>query len=170
MTKARTGRPRGRPSKLTPEVSKALVEALETGATQVAACNYAGISVDTVTGWLAAATVEGAKAEFLEFADAYARATARRQVFHLNNIKVHARHDWRASAWVLERTDPDDFGRRTVIQHANADGSSGLRVDMHHSGAIAGVKLDPASLAKLTDEESDALERALVKLADTGGE
>ena len=45
-------RPRGRPSKLTPETTQKLVEQLEEGYTRVVACSVAGIDYRSFPEWL----------------------------------------------------------------------------------------------------------------------
>nr|DAL14497.1 MAG TPA_asm: putative terminase small subunit [Caudoviricetes sp.] len=52
-------------------------------------------------------------------------AQARGQMEHIKNIKEQAKEDWRASAWFLERTDPENYGRRDRFKG-----------ELDHSGTI----------------------------------
>jgi hypothetical protein len=61
----------------------------------------AGIHPDTLADWrdsdpLFARELEAARAEFVQK--------------HVNRIDHHSKRNWMASAWLLERTEPRDFG------------------------------------------------------------
>ena len=106
-----TGRSVGRPTKCTPKTVKAIVDALSIGATHKLACETVGIGMSTFCEWLA---------EKPEFADAVNKADGLAGLRALRNIQRAALGtkdipgQWTASAWILERTRPNEYGRRAV--------------------------------------------------------
>lgn len=138
-------KPKGRPTRLTPDVHAALVEALTTGCYRETAARAAGIGVSTLYRWLeqGEADIEHDKAtphrelrEALEKAEADAEQTA------LKIIRAAAPKNWQAAAWMLERKNPDRWGRRDAMK-------------VEHSGS---VKTD---LSKLTDSQLQELAEGL---------
>lgn len=105
----------GRPSKLTPETQKRILEALSVGTTYALACQYAGITYATFRRWM----VQGEQAKsgkFRDFYDAVKEAEGRAVVGWLAKIERAANEgNWQAAAWKLERRYPEDFGRRDRI-------------------------------------------------------
>lgn len=74
---------------------------------------------------------------------------------HVRNVRRAGLEDWRASAWYLERRDPDNYARR-----------DNLKLENQHSGSVdTSMTID---LSKLSEEELGALERLISKTADTG--
>ena len=55
-----------------------------------------------------------------DFSDAVSRARARAKADALGAIRVGMRDDWRAAAWFLERSFPEEFGRRDHVEIAPA--------------------------------------------------
>lgn len=84
-----------------------LISALCRGASRQEAVNEAGITYGTFAKWL----TDDDKPEFKDWivqALEYRRELSRER--HRNNIEAHSYGDWRASAWMLERLDPQNFG------------------------------------------------------------
>lgn len=108
---APTKRGVGRPSKYTPETVKRITDALSLGATRKLACEAAGLHVATFSEWM---TENPAFAEVVTKAEGSAglRALANIQAAARGNERSPAQ--WTASAWLLERTRPDEYGRRQV--------------------------------------------------------
>lgn len=50
------------------------------------------------------------------------RAQAEFTRFNTKQIKVHTTKNWMASAWLLERTQPDEFGLKARVEHTGKDG------------------------------------------------
>lgn len=105
----------GRPSKLTPETQKRILEALSVGTTYELACQYAGISYETFRRWMN--TGEDAKTgQFRAFYEAVKEAEGRAVVGWLAKIEQAASAgNWQAAAWKLERRYPSEFGRKDRI-------------------------------------------------------
>lgn len=121
-----------RPTKLTPETTSKIVEAISIGATYKLACDYANIAYNTFNEWMKAGEQEetGKKREFY---DAVTRAEGAAAVRLLAKIEAAAKEDWRAAAWKLERRYPQSFGR--TIQES--------RVEMHltiEDKIVAGIR------------------------------
>jgi hypothetical protein len=116
-----------------------LLRAISSGLTYKDACAFAGISEGTFYNWKAKAE-EAKSGKFFEFLKDIKKANLKAKASHLNNIKsaafggedvveerieVDAKGDtvskttttkktarqWVASAWILERRFPEEFGR-----------------------------------------------------------
>jgi hypothetical protein len=140
-------KPTGRPSKIeqhvkvldpktkrekTMTVGDAVVLLLERGATVEQAAGAVGIGRSTVHDWVAkgeevrgmeAAQLTDAQKTYLDFSDAVTRARESVVVLALSGIIEAGKGDWRAFAWFLERSRPDEYGRRT--RHDLGDAGSG---------------------------------------------
>ena len=111
----------GRPSKLTPEVTKRLTEAVRAGNYYEAACAYAGIHHSTFRKWMQKG--ETAKSgKFREFFEAVTRAEYEAEVRMVALWQKHMPEDYRAIRDFLERRYPDRWGRK--------------RLDIEHGGEI----------------------------------
>lgn len=129
----------GRPTKLTPKKKKIIIEAVERGNYIETAAALAGVSKSTVYNWKTRGEQELERLEkypeaevskkekpFLDFLDAYTRALAVAEDLDVQNINEAAKEDWRASAWKLERRNPEKWGKResldAKLQHSGKDG------------------------------------------------
>jgi hypothetical protein len=108
-----TKRGRGQPTKLTPEVTERLVEALKAGNYIETACTYAGIGVSTYHAWVAKAEETGANKDFTDFLDAVKKARSEAEIRNVALIQQAAQKNWTAAAWWLERSQPARWGRQT---------------------------------------------------------
>jgi hypothetical protein len=93
------------------DVLETLFRAVSAGLNQRDSCAAAGISPDTFQRWMKMADAEPDGAHAVLAADLKA-ARAAGKLAHLENIKKHSAKEWTASAWTLERTDPEQFGKR----------------------------------------------------------
>lgn len=103
---------------------KLLLQALQAGNYVETACAYAGLAVSTVYLWLDRGNREkqriaqGEKpdpkeATYLEISEAIEKARANAVVANVAVIQQAARAGtWQAAAWWLERSMPQQFGRR----------------------------------------------------------
>ena len=140
-------RRRGRPSKLTPEVEARIFGAVRCAAPDHVACAAAGIAPSTLTLWQRRARDPNAPRQYRRFAKRLAAARHEGNVGRLAMMHKAAQTDWRAAAWLLERTLPRDFSPRQRVEH-----SGGIRAlppaDPEATAAIASV---PGLLDKLDD-------------------
>jgi hypothetical protein len=84
-----------------PVTTRVLLEAIRNGLNRTFAAKLAGIDPHTLKAWrdtdpLFARELEAARAEFVQK--------------HVGRIDNHSKRNWMASAWLLERTEPRDFG------------------------------------------------------------
>ena len=105
-------------SLFTREVIVRFYEAIRYGSKIRAACQYAGISTPTFYLWKRRANrgeepyatfirgVEQAKGEFI--------------VRNLQAVHAHTAIDWKAAAWLLERSYPEDYAMRQYIEEEPA--------------------------------------------------
>lgn len=104
-------------SKQTPEVKAAIVESVRNGAYAKHAAEAAGISERALYSWLE--TDE-------HFAAALASAKADRVNRGIRLIREAADRDWRAEAWLLERTMPDSFRESSAVEHSGSVSLEGV--------------------------------------------
>lgn len=88
-----------------------LLQASANGLKPHDACLAAGISTSTLNRWMKRAEEEPDSA-YAALAQAIKEARAKGKLWHLQNIQRHALAEWTASAWTLERTDPEQFALR----------------------------------------------------------
>ena len=114
----------GRYTKLTPELQQEFIAAIESGLTNKSACDYVGIDESTFYSWLniaRKAELEAAEngtkipkniKPFSEFSKSLKKAEARFKAYHCKNIKRAGDEGaWQASAWLLERKFPEEYGK-----------------------------------------------------------
>ncbi|MGG3737207.1 hypothetical protein [Aeribacillus pallidus] len=143
----------GRPSKLTPEIQKKIIDAVRAGNYMETAAAYAGISKDTLYRWLK----QGARAKsgkYKAFHDAIEKALAEAEVRDVMIIANAATSDWKAAAWRLERKFPDKWGRKEK-----------LSADLNHSGQVTKREEYDISITHniLNDPESKELAKQLLR-------
>ena len=97
----------GRHTKKTPETIQKLVDALEMGNTHKVSCSLAGISTTKFYEWMK---------NDVEFADTITRAQATAEAWHVENIKNQASSDWRASVAMIERRNPEEWGKKDSLK------------------------------------------------------
>lgn len=102
----------GPPTKLTAERRKTIVEAIESGVSIEGAAGLVGIDARTLERWLAADR-DGICRDV-------AGARARRETALVGAIAGSASgpgmHDWKASAWLLERSHPDQYADAAILR------------------------------------------------------
>ena len=107
-----------RPSKLTPEVTKRLTEAIRAGNYYEAACGFAGIGYSTFRRWM----LRGERAKsgkYRQFWEAVTRAELEAEVRMVAQWQKHMPEDYRAIRDFLERRFPDRWGRKRLdIEHS----------------------------------------------------
>jgi len=109
-----------RPTRLTKPLIEQLATYIENGNFAQDACKLADVSEAGYYKWLATgrAILEGeiektrANALTVELVEAIKHADAKFKAYHLSNINRASRTTWQASAWMLERRFPEEYGRR----------------------------------------------------------
>jgi len=122
---------------LTPAMINELCSLISQGFTRKGACAAVGIDESTLYDWitkgedaLAKERKGGKNGKLGENAQLYAnfvREFTKAQVMfkrlHLANIKKHSAHSWQSSAWLLERTFPEEYGRtKQDVEISGKDG------------------------------------------------
>lgn len=123
----------GRRTKCTPALIKEISQVLLAGNYICVACDYAGITEATYFGWINRATAELDRVEreggevsekekiFVDFFKSVTRARTSAEIHSVHTLRKAGEEDWRASAFYLERSFPDRWGRRSL----NVDVTSG---------------------------------------------
>ena len=138
----------GRPSKLTDEVEKDFLIALNQGSYIETACNFAGIARDTYYGWQERARKAREKSgkltaieqRLVDFSDKVKKVMASTEMRDLERIKSAAESQWQAAAWRLERRYPERWGR-TRHEISGPDGGP-ISVSSWAELALAAKKID----------------------------
>lgn len=127
---------KGRPTKLTPDMQKRICEAIKLGMSRERAAWFCGIDRVTLQRWLKAA--EGrASGKYVDFCNSLKKAEADAIAVNLKNLHTAAQNGaWQASAWMLERRYPQEYGRNVNItddaSKRVADAIENLRVKEDH--------------------------------------
>lgn len=93
------------------------------GLTIADVCAIVGISTETYYDWMRrgerAWKIDREKG-YPDFSEAVKRARAEGRRGHVKNIVSASEKNWQASAWFLERSDPDHWARRDrhEVEHA----------------------------------------------------
>lgn len=128
----------GRPLALTEELTNEIVWWLRQGLTQEDTIRVTGVARSTYYSWLdrareltarvhdpdddfddSNATIE--ELRLLDLLDGVTGARARSKGDALAALRSAMRSDWRAAAWFLERSFPDEYGRRDRLDVSSSD-------------------------------------------------
>jgi hypothetical protein len=139
-------RKQGRPSKLTEEVQNRILRAVQSGNWLETASAYAGVDASTVRRWIAKGEADDAEEPYRSFCAAIKQARAEAEIRAVALIQKAAQDGtWQASAWYLERSHPDRWGRKR-LEITGAD-SQPVRVEVD-------VESLDAKLKALLDKET----------------
>lgn len=108
-----------RPTKLTPERQEQIIAMLKAGNYIETACAYAGIDPGTFYNWMRRGE-SASSGRFFQFFNAVQKARAEAEARNVQVIQKASLDTWQASAWWLERSFPDRWGRR--VQDVNHGG------------------------------------------------
>jgi hypothetical protein len=113
--KTKKARTAGRPTKLTPEVQQKIISALQSGNWLETAAAFAGVDASTVRRWMAKGDGDDAEEPYRSFCAAVKEARAAAEIRAVALIQKAAQDGtWQASAWYLERSHPDRWGRKRL--------------------------------------------------------
>lgn len=104
----------GRPTKLTPETQKLICEQLRKCGTLEDAAAVAGVDSFTIRRWRAKG-LEQKTGPYRAFCAAVDRALHDRRVAREQLLVDHGEQDWRAMAWLMERTEPKRYAPRVRV-------------------------------------------------------
>jgi hypothetical protein len=115
MATARKRKP-GRPPRADrAEIEAKVLAAIRVGLTLPKACLACGVPYQTVEHWI--------RTGGDEFSARAKAAIAEREMLWLNEVR-HQERGWQRIAWLLERTCPEEYGRKDRVQ-AEVSGPSG---------------------------------------------
>lgn len=100
----------GRPSKLTPERHKRIVELIEAGNYPETAAGACGVNRATYYVWMAKGR-EAKSGRYKDFHDDVVRAREAAEADLVAMVKLAAVEDWRAASWMLERTRKGKYAK-----------------------------------------------------------
>ena len=113
----------GRPLSLTDDLQATVCASLRDGNYLETAAAVAGVTARTLRRWVQQghdARKRKVRNRYRRFIDAVEQAQAAGEAEHVGTISA-ARYDhWQASAWWLERTRPERFGRRDKVLVENS--------------------------------------------------
>lgn len=98
------------PDKCTKEMIGHICELKEAGFTDKAICKCVGISQASLCAWKSKPKTEN----HLELIERLKKAQEKHRLTLVRRIEEGAINDWKAAAWLLERTYPDDYAKPEV--------------------------------------------------------
>ncbi len=131
----------GRPTSLTPEVQRAICNALRSGNYRDTAAQAAGIHRNTLRNWLQRG--EAGEAVFVDFLCAVEKAEAQGEKKLLREIRKGV-DGWQSRSWILERRWPARWSGRVRVT-----------VSDHVDQLTAKLKSDPELHRKVVDVLAD---------------
>ena len=135
----------GRKTKLTAEFITDAAKLIAGGNTVATVAAYMGIADSTWYDWMGRGEREKGSL-FSEFSEAIKKSQSVAKIAMLSVVTQAARDgNWQAAAWFMERTDPDNYGRRDRVKQ---------EITGKNGGPIQVVKVP--DLSKLTDEELES--------------
>jgi hypothetical protein len=109
--------PSGRQTKLTPQLTQKICDAIRAGNYAKVACAMVGISEAIYYRWLQYGRQDNAEPIYLEFVESIERAEAEAEVHAVALIKKAANDgSLAASQWYLERKHSDRWGRKDSVK------------------------------------------------------
>lgn len=109
----------GRKTILNDKLIEDLCKAKQMGLSNKSACDYVNISEDTLYRFLKEGERDienGENTKRAEFSERFKKAVSEFKAYHMELIrKSSVKGNWQASAWLLERAYPKEFGKNVVI-------------------------------------------------------
>jgi hypothetical protein len=115
--------PAHRPDTITEERIVHMETLLHSGSYISVACQVAGIPYSTHKDWMKRGQLAGGKnGQYRAYADRIEVALAIGEDNLVKSVAAGAVEDWRAAAWMLERKEPERWGKKSIA--ANAEDSA----------------------------------------------
>ena len=117
----------GHGSRTSAQKRNAVLRAVADGESTSKAAAAAGVPARTVQDWIHRAKqheLDGKSTWELRFLHAHEAAEGRFLAGCVKDLVAYAEGDWRAMAWILERRDPETWGRPVKVEHTGVDGES----------------------------------------------
>ena len=168
-------RGKGRPTKLTPELHKIIVEAVRAGNYVETAAALADVSKESLYKWLRRGSREIQRVEashlrriqnteviYVNFVDAVQNAQAAAESEDLGLIgKASKSGAWQASAWRLERKFPNKWGHKARVEVTGKEGEPIKHEDVTKPSEAEQIRDIEKHVEELEAERKQiALERA----------
>jgi len=132
-------------TKLTPQLQEQIGNNITLGMPLKFAAEAVGITEVTFYNWIKRGENES-KGRFFEFAEHVKACKAKAVQLHLKLItKAATDGSWQASAWILERRHPEEFGRKDRLE---------LDANMKHSGEVNLHTLSDEDLMEIIKNDS----------------
>lgn len=107
-------RGKGRPSKITPELTERVCELIEKGLPYTLVCEAVGINESTFYDWIKKGEI--GKKGYTDFSERVSKSKANYALICLERVNKYADNGSAFCAtWLLERRFPNEFGRRESI-------------------------------------------------------
>src|SRR6266550_3727789 len=104
----------GRPSKLTPDVSKRIIDSVRAGNYLETSAAFAGVSKVTLFNWMKRGNAQQT-GKYREFLTSIEKALAEAEMRDVLTISRASEKNWQAAAWRLERKFPGRWGRKLEV-------------------------------------------------------
>lgn len=111
------GRPGPAPKLADPERRARFLESLRQLPHLTAACAAAGITPSSLKRFRRRARRQDAPEDWRRFLRAERRARLEGEVRCVQSIADHGARDWRALKWLLEISNPEEYGQRRSVEH-----------------------------------------------------
>jgi hypothetical protein len=152
----------GRKSKYTPKTVQTILNYLADGNNQQDSAILSGVHKATYFEWLNL---------YPEFADAVKEAMAHNKATRLKRISTHARTNWQADAWYLERMFPQEFALKSITEHTGkVDNEITIRIVPDIPQGISNKQLKQIEESYINGEEvkeESKPDKVLASLIDT---
>lgn len=121
-------------TKFTPAIGDSICKLVSLGVSLEAAAESEGVCRRTVYNWRDAG--RSGKRLYVKFADDLEAAFGKAEVAQTLNVIKAGSHDWRSSAWWLEKRRPDLYGHRSRddVPAEGADGKADVQFYLPDNG------------------------------------
>lgn len=146
-------RTRGRPSKLTPEVQKKIVKALQAGNYRAVAARFAGVSYESLITWVGRGrTATGGK--FHDFYDAVIGAETKAEMDMVKVIIRDAKFDAKHAKWFLSHRHRERWADNLAQGKIELTGKDGgpLKVEEARTALASKLEALASKRARKADE------------------